>query len=80
MGHKSLTSTTVYVHLLPTELPLRSALLTVWLVFSMNSFKIRQIFEHSYEAYSVGNHYQSDIQRKAAHAILTANQVSLVTT
>ena len=63
--------------LLPTELPLRSALLTVWLVFSMNSFKIRQIFEHSYEAYSVGNHYQSDIQRKAAHAILNCKSGKL---
>ena len=43
----------------------------------MNSFKIRQIFEHSYEAYSVGNHYQSDIQRKAAHAILNCKSGKL---
>lgn len=47
-----------------------SVLLTAWQVFAMDSFKIRQIFEHSYETYSAGNHYQSDMQMKAAHAIL----------
>lgn len=60
--------------LLPTELPLRSVLLAVWLVFIMHNFKIQQIFEHSYEAYSAGNHYQTYIQRKAAHAILNCKR------
>ena len=36
----------------------------------MSSYKIRQIFEQSYDDYSAQNHYQSDVQRKAAHAIL----------
>lgn len=59
------------------ELPLRSALLTAWLVFSMNRFKIRQIFDPSYEAYSAENHYRSDIQRKAALAILNCKSGKL---
>ena len=36
----------------------------------MSSYKIRQIFEQSYDDYSAQSHYQSDVQRKAAHAIL----------
>ena len=36
----------------------------------MSSYKIRQIFERSYDDYSAQNHYQSDVQYKAAHAIL----------
>lgn len=52
------------------ELLPRSALLTVWQVSAMNDLKIRQIFEHSYGAYSAQNHHPSDIQQKAAHAIL----------
>ena len=52
------------------ELLLRSALLTVWQVFAMNDLKIRHIFEHSYGAYSAQKHHPSDIQQKAAHAIL----------
>ena len=36
----------------------------------MSSYKIRQIFERSYDDYSAQSHYQSDVQRKAAHAIL----------
>ncbi len=51
-------------------LPLRSVLSIVWLGFPMSSLKIRQIFEHSYKAYSAGNHYQSEVQRKASLAIL----------
>lgn len=51
-------------------LRLRSVPLTVWRVFAMNSFKIRQIFECSYDNYCASGHFQSDIQRKAAHAIL----------
>ena len=51
-------------------LPRRSVLSIVWLGFPMSSLKIRQIFEHSYKAYSAGNHYQSEVQRKASLAIL----------
>lgn len=36
----------------------------------MSSYKIRQIFELSYDDYSAQNYYQTDVQRKAAHAIL----------
>ena len=55
----------------------QSALLTVWQVFTMNNFKIRQIFEHSYDAYSAQNHYQSNTQQKAAHAILNCKSGKL---
>lgn len=51
-------------------LRLLSVPLTVWQVFAMNSLKIRQIFECSYDNYCASGHFQSDIQRKAAHAIL----------
>lgn len=47
-----------------------SVLLTAWQVLFMSDYKIRQIFESSYETYSKEGHYQSDVQRKAAHAIL----------
>ena len=50
--------------------PLSQVHLTVWQVFTMNSLKIRQIFECSYDDYCASGHFQSDIQRKAAHAIL----------
>ena len=36
----------------------------------MSSYKIRQIFEQSYDDYSAQNYYQTDVQRKAARAIL----------
>ena len=36
----------------------------------MSSYRIQQIFEQSYDDYSAQSHYQSDVQRKAAHAIL----------
>ena len=36
----------------------------------MGSYKIRQIFEKSYNGYSAQYCYQTDVQRKAAHAIL----------
>lgn len=36
----------------------------------MGEHKIRQVFESSYEAYSSGGRFQTDIQKKAAHAIL----------
>lgn len=47
-----------------------SALLTVWQVNSMGDYKIRQIFERSYKEYSAQGHHLSDVQRKAADAIL----------
>lgn len=56
---------------------LQSVLLTVWQVFIMNSYKIRRIFELSYDAFSAQNHYQSDIQLKAAHAILNCKSGKL---
>lgn len=43
----------------------------------MHNFNIQQIFEHSYEAYSAGNHYQTYIQWKAAHAILNCKSGKL---
>lgn len=36
----------------------------------MSSYKIRQIFERSYDDYSAQGCYQTDVQRKTAHAIL----------
>ena len=36
----------------------------------MSSYKIRQIFEQSYDDYSAQCYHQTDVQRKAAHAIL----------
>ena len=36
----------------------------------MNNYKIRQIFEQSYDDYSALVHFQSDVQRKAAQDIL----------
>ena len=36
----------------------------------MSDYKIRQIFGQAYENYSAQKHFQSDVQRKAAHAIL----------
>lgn len=47
-----------------------SALSTGWEVFLVSSYKIRHIFEQSYDDYSAQYHYQSDVQQKAAHAIL----------
>lgn len=36
----------------------------------MSNYKIRQIFDRSYDDYSAQGHYVSDVQRKAAHAII----------
>jgi hypothetical protein len=36
----------------------------------MNDLRIQQIWTFSYEDYCSGTHYQSDVQRKASHAIL----------
>lgn len=54
-----------------------SALLTAWQVFPMGEFKIRQVFEASYQAYSAKAPYLSDVQRKAAHSILKCKSPSL---
>lgn len=43
----------------------------------MADYKIRWIFEHSYGAFSAQGHYQSDVQRKAAHAILNCKSGKL---
>mgnify|MGYP007025184171 FL=1 len=53
-----------------------SALLTAWQVFLMGEFKIRQVFEASYQAYSAKAPYLSDVQRKAAHSILKCKSPS----
>lgn len=37
---------------------------------AMTDYKIRRIFELAYEDFSVQGHFQTDVQRKAAHAIL----------
>ena len=47
-----------------------SSLLTSWQVPAMRDYKIRQIFERSYEADSTQRFYQPQIQRIAARAIL----------
>ena len=36
----------------------------------MSNYKIRQIFQQAYDDYSAQGHYQSNIQHKAAHAVL----------
>lgn len=43
----------------------------------MSDYKIRQIFERSYEIYSTQERYRSDIQRKAARAILNCKSGKL---
>jgi hypothetical protein len=47
-----------------------SVLLTLWQVNAMGDYKIRQIFEHSFDDYSAQGHYLMDVQWKAAHAII----------
>ncbi len=54
-----------------------SALLTVWQVSAMNSYKIQQVFEASYEDYSTKGFFQSAVQRKAAHSILNCKSGKL---
>ena len=36
----------------------------------MSNYYIQQIFERSYDHFSIQEHYLSDVQRKAAHSIL----------
>lgn len=52
-------------------------LLTAWQVFLVGEFKIRQVFEASYLAYSAKAPYLSNVQRKAAHSILKCKSPSL---
>lgn len=54
-----------------------SALLTVWQVFPMGEYKIRQIFETSYQENSSQLPFLSDVQRKASRAILNCKSGSL---
>ena len=58
-------------------LALPSVLLTVWQRAPVGEYKIRQVFEASYEAYSSGGRFQTDIQKKAAHAILNCKSGKL---
>ena len=57
--------------------PAPSVPLTVWQVFPMGKYKIRQVFESSYGTYSSGGWFQTDIQKKAAHAILNCRSGKL---
>ena len=43
----------------------------------MSDYKMRQIFERSYENYSAQERFQSDVQRKAAYAILNCKSGTL---
>lgn len=43
----------------------------------MGDHKIRQLFGRSYDDYSAQGHYLSDVQRKAAHAIINCKSGSL---
>lgn len=54
-----------------------SALLTVWQVFPMGEYKIRQVFESSYQEYCAQAPYLPDVQRKAARAILNCKSGKL---
>ena len=45
-------------------------LLTVWQVNTMADYKIQRIFARSYAHYTAQGHFQSDVQCKAARAIL----------
>lgn len=54
-----------------------SVLLTAWQVNIMSSYKIRQIFDSAYETYSTQAPYLSDVQKKAAQAILNCKSGKL---
>lgn len=43
----------------------------------MQTFKIRSIWEHSYEAFCSSGHFQSDIQKKASSAIMNCKSGNL---
>lgn len=53
------------------------ALLTKWEVMDMQSFKIRSIWEHSYEDFCLSGHFQTDVQKKTSRAILNCKTGSL---
>ena len=52
-------------------------LLTEWQVSFLADYKIQQIFSFSYDDYSEKSCYQSDVQKKAAHAILSCKSGKL---
>lgn len=51
--------------------------MTVWQVNTMADYKIQQIFARSYAHYNAQGHFQSDIQCKAARAILNCKSGKL---
>lgn len=57
--------------------PAPSALLTAWQVFPVGKHSVRQVFEASYKEDSSKPLYQSDVQRKAARAILNCKSGAL---
>lgn len=63
--------------LLLTGQPPQSVLLTVCQVLIMSDYTIQQIFGYSYEAYSASGHRQTNVQMKAAHAILNCKSGKL---
>ena len=62
---------------LKMALPALSVPLTAWQVFIMGRYHIRQIFEASYQKYSDGASYLTDIQKKASRAILNCKSGKL---
>lgn len=52
---------------MPSAVP--SAPLTAWQVGTMSDYRIRQIFEFSYDSYLALGHHQSEVQGKTAGAI-----------
>ena len=54
-----------------------SARLTVWQVFPVGEYKVRQVFEASYQDYSAKASGLPHIQKKAAHAILNCKSGKL---
>lgn len=59
------------------EPPWQSVPLTAWQGLIMNNYKIRQVFEYSYEAFVAQEHNLSGIQTKAARAILNCKSGKL---
>ena len=53
------------------------ALLTRGEVFPISSYKIQQIWEHSYDSFLDHGHYLSDVQQKAANAIMNCKSGKL---
>lgn len=53
------------------------ALLTGWEVLPMCGLKIRKVWEFSYDDFESSGQFQSDVQRKASHAILNCKSGKL---